>query len=108
MMVMVRGGNDLDHEVNGQYGDAEQGRTQENFHFTGNSTIGSLLFFLRQSRQVSVLPNHTKFKQAHGDCQEAVKKFPSGRSEQAENEGPIPASTGPAACSTPRPTSLGS
>jgi hypothetical protein len=34
MMVMVRRRDDLDHKVNGQCRDANQGRAQERFHFT--------------------------------------------------------------------------
>jgi hypothetical protein len=39
MMVMVRSRHDLDHEVNGQYGDRSQGRAQEKFHLTGDQRL---------------------------------------------------------------------
>jgi hypothetical protein len=51
--VMVRGRNDLDHEINGQCGDANQGRAQERFHFPSNLAIDSCIWYYQVIRSLS-------------------------------------------------------
>ena len=43
MMVVVRSRHDLDHEVNGQCGDGNQGRAREKFHLSSNQRLDPCL-----------------------------------------------------------------
>ncbi len=80
MMVMVRGRNDLDHEVNGQYGDGNQGRAQEKLHFHQQPSDKNRYYQIIRS-----------LSRRMATVKRLVKKICRGRTEHAEDEGPIPA-----------------